>query len=101
MDLELRGKTVLVTGASKGIGYACAAGFAAEGCRLHIASRGAAALEEARGKLVKQYGVEVKCHAYDLSVTANPVAHARECGHPDVLVNNDGSIPAGRSTRRR
>ena len=34
MDLELRGKNVLITGASKGIGYACAAGFAAEGCSL-------------------------------------------------------------------
>ena len=95
MDLELRGKTVLVTGASKGIGYACAAGFAAEGCRLHIASRSAAALDEARGKLIKQFGVEVKCHAYDLSVTANTVALARECGDIDVLVNNAGAIPAG------
>ena len=31
MDLELRGKNVLITGASKGIGLACARGFAAEG----------------------------------------------------------------------
>jgi NAD(P)-dependent dehydrogenase (short-subunit alcohol dehydrogenase family) len=96
MDLELRGKTVLVTGASKGIGYACAAGFAAEGCRLHITARSGAALEEARGKLVKQYGVEVTCHPGDLSVTANTVALARECGDIDVLVNNAGAIPGGR-----
>ena len=39
MDLELRGKKVLVTGASKGIGLACAQGFAAEGARVRIASR--------------------------------------------------------------
>jgi len=34
MDLELTGKHVVVTGASKGIGYACAAAFAAADCRL-------------------------------------------------------------------
>src|ERR1035437_1232562 len=96
MDLELRGKSVLITGASKGIGFACAAGFAAEGCRLHIASRSAATLEEARAKLVKQYGVEVTCHPYDLSVTANAVALGRACGDIDVLVNNAGAIPGGR-----
>jgi len=96
MDLELRGKNVLITGASKGIGYACAAGFAAEGCSLHIASRSAATLEEARGKLIKQYGVEVTCHPYDLSVTANAAALGRACGDIDVLVNNAGAIPGGR-----
>ena len=96
MDLELRGKNVLITGASKGIGYACAAGFAAEGCSLHIASRNSVALEEARGKLVKQHGVEVTCHPYDLSVTANTVALARACGDLDILVNNAGAIPGGR-----
>jgi NAD(P)-dependent dehydrogenase (short-subunit alcohol dehydrogenase family) len=96
MDLELRGKSVLVTGASKGIGFACAAGFAAEGCRLHIASRSAVTLEEARAKLVKQYGVEVTCHPYDLSVTANAAALGRACGDIDVLVNNAGAIPGGR-----
>jgi NAD(P)-dependent dehydrogenase (short-subunit alcohol dehydrogenase family) len=36
MDLELKGKSVLVTGGSKGIGLACARSFAAEGCRVHL-----------------------------------------------------------------
>ncbi|TMH45033.1 MAG: SDR family NAD(P)-dependent oxidoreductase [Betaproteobacteria bacterium] len=39
MDLGLKGKSVLVTGGSKGIGLACAKAFAAEGCLLHLAAR--------------------------------------------------------------
>ena len=39
MDLGLRGKSVLITGGTKGIGLACARAFLAEGCRIHIAAR--------------------------------------------------------------
>ena len=95
MDLELRGKNVLVTGASKGIGLACAIGFAAEGCRVHIAARSTDLLTEARAKMMKEHGVEVVSHACDLGVTANAVALARECGDIDILVNNAGAIPSG------
>ena len=48
MDLHLRGKTALVTGASKGIGLACARQLAEEGCHLHLASRTKADLDKAR-----------------------------------------------------
>ena len=47
MDLNLRGKTVLVTGASKGIGRGCAALFAAEGANVHLAARSHDLLEAA------------------------------------------------------
>ena len=47
MDLQLRGKKVLITGGSKGIGLACAHAFAAGGARVHIASRSAAGLNAA------------------------------------------------------
>lgn len=96
MDLELRGKRVLITGASKGIGLACAEGFAAEGAHLHLAARNAAALEAARARLAAQYGVEVACHACDLADGAAVARLAADCGELDVLVNNAGAIPGGR-----
>ena len=48
MDLELRGKTALVTGASKGIGLAIARALASEGCNLHLAARSSEDLARAR-----------------------------------------------------
>ena len=48
MDLALTDKIVVVTGASKGIGLACAIAFAEEGARVVIVSRNAANLDAAR-----------------------------------------------------
>ena len=95
MDLELRGKKVLITGASKGIGFACAHGFAAEGARVHIASRGAAGLKAAGDEIARQHHAEVSIHPLDLGKTQNVIALAKACGDVDVLVNNAGAIPSG------
>ena len=48
MELGLAGRSVLITGSSKGIGLACAHGFAAESCDVHLVARTAADLERAR-----------------------------------------------------
>jgi hypothetical protein len=96
LDLELRGKKVLITGASKGLGLACARGFAAEGvAEIHIAARNEAALKKAADELTREYQTKVVVHAVDLGKTENIVALAGACSHIDILVNNAGAIPGG------
>ena len=66
MDLELRGKKVLITGGSKGIGLGCAQVFAAEGARVQIASRSQPDLKAAADAIAKKYNTEVAIHPMDL-----------------------------------
>lgn len=95
MELELKGKRALITGASRGIGLGVAQMLAQEGCNLDLAARSQKDLDAAKEKIVGAYGVDVQCHAVDLSVSANAVALARECRDVDFLINNAGSIPQG------
>jgi hypothetical protein len=95
MDLQLKGKTVLVTGGSKGIGLAVARAFAAEGCALHLAAREQAALDGAAGQIAQANDVRVSPHAIDLGVQGSAAALALACPNVDILVNNAGAIPGG------
>ena len=95
MDLKLQGRTVLVTGGSKGIGFAVAEGFAAEGCNLHLVARTAETLEAARKKIQDAHGVEVAVHPVDLSRSDAVGKLVQTCPTPDILVNNAGAIPGG------
>lgn len=95
MELNLRGRKVLITGGSRGIGFGIAELFAAEGCNLHLASRSAADLEVARKKITDVHNVEVAIHACDLSKHEDAVRLVKECGSVDILVNNAGAIPHG------
>lgn len=95
MNLELAGLTALVTGASRGIGFAIAQAFAREGCHVHMAARTAVDLETARAKILAENKVNITTHALDIGISANINDLARRCGDVDILVNNVGGIPSG------
>lgn len=95
VELDLKGKSALVTGGSLGIGFAVARMLAEEGCHLHLASRNPEHLSAARKNIVSRYSCDVTCHALDLGVSENAAKLARECQDVDILVNNAGAIPWG------
>jgi NAD(P)-dependent dehydrogenase (short-subunit alcohol dehydrogenase family) len=95
MDLKLAGRTVLVTGASKGIGLAIAQWFAREGCPLRLAARSKDLLEREAAEIRKNAKVEVQVFALDLSQDEGRRKLIEACPEVDILINNAGDIPAG------
>lgn len=98
MDLGLKGRVALVAASSRGLGRACAIGFAREGADVAVCARGKEDLRETEAQLV-ELGVRVHASVADLS-------HADDCrrfvlgaadalGRVDVLVNNCGGPPSG------
>src|SRR3954466_8340174 len=95
MDLHLKGKRVLITGASKGIGAAAAEAFAEEGAHVRLAARSTEAMEALAKKLRAEHGAEVTVHAVDLRQAVDLARLAKEAADIDILVNNAGDIPGG------
>jgi len=100
LDLELNGKTAIVTGGSRGIGKAIARELALEGVDVVIASRGQQALDATASELAAETGRRIIPITVDtgddVSVKAM-VAQANEAlGHIDILVNN-AAVPGGGS----
>ncbi|MDX1375479.1 MAG: SDR family oxidoreductase [Burkholderiales bacterium] len=95
MDLELKGKRALITGASKGIGRACAEALAAEGCNLLIVSRNAETLQKAAEEIRGRHRVDAQWMAADLAQRGAAETVADWAGELDILVNNAGAIPGG------
>jgi 3-oxoacyl-[acyl-carrier protein] reductase len=93
VDLGLKGKVAIVTGASRGIGRSIALALAAEGCRLAICARGAERLEHT-AKEARATGAEVMARPVDATdgaaLEAFVTAVGDQYGRIDVLVNNVG-----------
>ena len=93
MDLGLEGKVALVTGASRGLGRACAHSLAAEGCKLAICARNQEGLKTTAGE-IEQLGAEVMAVPLDVTESESAGIFVEETlgrfGRIDVLVNNVG-----------
>ena len=96
MDLNLRGKTAMITGASKGIGLATAEALAEEGADVWLAARSADQLEANCADLTARFGVKATPCPADIRNPQDLARLAAIAEGLDILVNNAGDIPAGR-----
>jgi 3-oxoacyl-[acyl-carrier protein] reductase len=99
MDLKLKDKRALVTGSSRGLGYATALALAKEGCKVAINGRDEAKIKAAAEKMSKETGVQVIGLAGDVSLPDVPeklVQQTAEAfGGLDILITNTGGPPPG------
>lgn len=97
---NIKGKNIVVTGASKGMGKAIAAAFAAAGANLFLCARNAAQLNKTVAEIQQEYpDVTVHSTTADLSVKAEAIAFGnwiyKQVAAIDILVNNAGAFLPG------
>ena len=100
MDLGIKGRAAIVTGASRGIGREAARQFLEEGVRVMICGRNAETLEKTRAELAQQTGGEVHAIVADMTKEADVArlvdAAKQKFGTVDILINNAGQMYSGR-----
>jgi 3-oxoacyl-[acyl-carrier protein] reductase len=93
MDLHLMGKKALITGASRGIGFAVAKCLLGEGALVRIAARAGERIEQAAAKLREAGAKDFAAYGLDLEKTEQRAELVERCGDVDILVNCAGVIP--------
>jgi len=100
MDLGLKNKKALVTGASRGLGYATALALSGEGAQVAVNARDAARLQKAAVEIAHQTAGKIFALPGDLALpdfaSSLPVLAAEKLGGLDILVANSGGPPPGR-----
>lgn len=97
--MELKGKSVVITGAGKGIGKALAVALAKEGANLGLISRTLSELEALQSSLTDEYGVKVSIAVADIAVREEAeravLSLQDDLGAFDALINNAGIAKFG------
>lgn len=100
MDLGIKGRAAIVTGASRGIGRETARQFLEEGARVMICGRNAETLEKTRAELAALTGGEIHAVVADMTREADIArlveAAKQKFGTVDILINNAGQMYSGR-----
>ena len=95
MKLGIEGRTAIICGASKGLGWGCASALAAEGVRIILNARDPARLAATAAALRSATGANVIAVPGDVGTTEGRAALLAACPEPDILVNNAGGPPPG------
>src|SRR5216110_607335 len=94
MELGIRGRKALLSGASRGLGRACALALAEEGVDVTIVARTREVVERTASEISKATGVTATPVAGDIATPEGRAAALKACPAPDILVNNaDGPAP--------
>lgn len=95
MDLQIKGRRALLTGASRGMGRACAMAIAAEGAEVTICARGGDQLTITADDIRRETGATVHTVVADVSTEEGRAAILSACPDPDILLNNAGGALPG------
>jgi 3-oxoacyl-[acyl-carrier protein] reductase len=95
MELGIKGRKALLSGASRGLGHACALALAQEGVDVTIVARTRETVESAAADIHKATGVTATPVVGDIATPAGRAAALEACPAPDILINNADGRPPG------